>query len=135
MSRSRRPRGGQIGNRNGLKHSLPRPVGGFYSRSTPAPEEEDFLPPEAFADELERSIAITRKTIRSILEKDPGNDRLLSYNVSLLDRLIRTHELISARRADRHRHSVDDLGRRLSITQDASLVSHKQPYNEPVCRG
>jgi hypothetical protein len=109
MFRTRRPRGGQIGNRNGLKH-------GFYSRSTQAPEERDSLAPEAFTEELERLMAVTRKTIRSLLAKDTVNDRLLSYNLSLLERLIRRHAAISRQRADRHRQAVEDLGRRLSIT-------------------
>jgi len=109
MSRSHRPRGAQPGNRNGLKH-------GLYSGLSYTPQEEDHLAPEGYADELERATTITRMTIRSLLQKEPLNERLLSYNVSLLVRLIRTSYLLSQERNERHRRAVEKLGEGLSIT-------------------
>ena len=111
MSRSHRPVGGQIGNRNGLKS-------GFYSTVHLTPHREDSLAPEAYGDELERAIVVARMTLRSVVEKDPGNYRLIDYKVSLLHRLIRTRHLMSDQDDTRHRCAVDKLARQLSITQN-----------------
>ena len=107
-ARVRRSRGAQVGNRNALKH-------GFYSKMAPTSRKEDFLTPEARAGEIERDIAIARKNIRSLLEKDPGNERLLYNHVSMLQRLIRTHQLLSQRLNQKQRHALQDFGPGLSF--------------------
>ncbi len=104
-----RHRGGQIGNHNRLKH-------GFYSKSRPQPLAEDALLPEDYGDEIDRDIAITRKTIRSLLANDPNNHRLVSYNVSLLQRLMLTRRKLPEPNQDAARRAAERLGRELTFT-------------------
>jgi len=111
MSKKHRKRGAQIGNHNGLKH-------GFYSTQPPTPQPQDSLPPDGSADELERAITITRKTIRLLLEEHPGAPKLVSYNVSLLHRLIPTRDQLSKPRNENWRKATDRLGRQLSVKPD-----------------
>ena len=118
MTENRRPKDVQPGNHNTSRPGLPRSVERFLSELAVTPDKEDFLSPEDYADELERSIAITRRTIRSILEKDPSNYKLLCQNVSLLQRLIDSHRLMFMQPGEKYRSAFEDLGRRLSITPD-----------------
>ena len=88
MTVNRGPKDVQPGNHNELRPGLPRSVERFLSELAVTADKEDFLSPEDYAEELDRSIAITRRTIRSILENDPSNYKLLCQNVSLLQRLV-----------------------------------------------
>ena len=51
-----------------------------------------------------------------------GNHRLISYNVSLLHRLIRTWQLTSDRSDARHRRAVDKLAQQLTITPNPNQI-------------
>ena len=104
--KNRRHRGGQIGNHNRLKH-------GFYSKAAATVNPEDTLQPVEYLDELDRAIAITRMTFRSLLQNDPENHKLISYSLSLLERLISTKHRISGKNNDPLREASDLLGRQL----------------------
>ena len=120
MSKSHRPSGAQIGNSNGLKY-------GFFSKlSHYTPQEDDNLKPADDGDELDRAIVVTRMTIHSVVEKNPEDYQLISYNISLLHRLIRTRQQLADRSTDRQRQAINKLARQLSITQNSS-----QPQGGP----
>jgi hypothetical protein len=102
-----RNRGGQIGNHNRLKH-------GFYSKAAVEPGPEDILRPEEYGDETDRNIAVIRMTLRSLLANDPGNHKLISYNVSLLHRLLVAKQRLSWSEHDPARDAAERLGSQLS---------------------
>ena len=78
----KRKRGGQPGNQNARKH-------GFYSKVLDEADQLDFelaIGVEGIDDE----IALLRVKIKSILENDPENIRLIMEATNTLARLIRT---------------------------------------------
>jgi hypothetical protein len=107
----RRLRGAQPGNQNGRKH-------GFYSKIVRIPGERDFLPTEATLEELDRTIVVTRMKVRELLSEDHRNDMLFTRSASLLNRLVRTRDLIAYRRRKQSRRAAEKLGQSLSITLD-----------------
>ncbi len=64
--------GGQPGNYNALKYSLPRPVGGFYSRFRVV-RRVGSVPPKAAREELDHDA-----TLKSLLARDPHNIKLIN---------------------------------------------------------
>ena len=109
MSRkSGRPSGGQIGNQNARKH-------GFYSK-TCIPGNRDELPASATIAELDHDIAITRYKLKSLVDNDPSNIKLIGYMLALHDRLVRTRYMMLERRRKETKCSLEKLARALSIT-------------------
>jgi hypothetical protein len=83
----KRNRGGQIGNQNARKH-------GFYSsvlRKNEAAEVEVATEVEGLDDE----IALFRVKIKSLVENDPDNIKLIMRALNSLERLVRTRYNIS----------------------------------------
>ncbi len=112
--------GGQPGNHNALKHSLPRPVGVFYS-SLRVARRVDSVPPKAARKELDHDVALTRATLKSLLARDPHNIKLITYSLSLLNRLIRTRQLLIDRETRAKRRPTGRATRESSPSQIATI--------------
>jgi len=80
-------RGGQTGNQNARKH-------GFYSRVLDEAEQVSF---EIATDVegLDEEIALLRIKIKSLLERDPENIRLIMQATNHLSQMVRTKYNIS----------------------------------------
>ena len=82
-----RKRGAPKGNQNARKH-------GFYSKVLDEAEQLD-LELASDVEGIDDEIALLRVKIKSILEKDPENIRLLAAATNALARLVRTKYNIS----------------------------------------
>ena len=82
MPRKKRTRGGQSGNQNARKH-------GFYSKVLDEAEQLDLVLATG-VEGIDDEIALLRVKIKSILEHDPENIRLIMEATNTLARLIRT---------------------------------------------
>ena len=82
MPKLKRKRGGQPGNQNARKH-------GFYSTILDEAEQLDFDLASG-VEGIDDEIALLRVKIKSILEKDPENIKLIMEATNTLARLIRT---------------------------------------------
>ncbi len=82
-----RKRGAPKGNQNARKH-------GFYSKILDKDEKHDF---ELATDVegIDDEIALLRVKIKSLVERDPQNIRLIMQDVNALERLVRTRYNIS----------------------------------------
>ena len=77
-----RKRGAPKGNRNARKH-------GFYSKVLDAAEQLDFELASG-VEGIDDEIALLRVKIKSLLENEPDNVRLIMQVTNALERLIRT---------------------------------------------
>jgi len=77
-------RGGQFGNQNARKH-------GFYSPAFKAQDRSD-LQDAAQVAGLNEEIALLRAQLKSVIEREPENARLVAHIASTLARLMRTNE-------------------------------------------
>jgi hypothetical protein len=83
----KRKRGAPKGNRNARKH-------GFYSKVLDEAEQLDFELASG-VEGIDDEIALLRVKIKSLLENDPENIRLIMQMANALERLIRTKYNIS----------------------------------------
>ena len=81
-TKAERKRGGQRGNQNARKH-------GFYSKVLDEAEQLDFEL-AAGVEGIDDEIALLRVKIKSILEKDPENIRLIMQATNTLAGLVKT---------------------------------------------
>ncbi len=82
MSDTERKRGAPKGNQNARKH-------GFYSKVLDQAEQLDFELASG-VDGIDDEIALLRVKIKSILEHDPENIRLIMEATDALSRLVKT---------------------------------------------
>jgi len=82
-----RKRGAQLGNQNARKH-------GFYSRVLDEAEQLDFELATGI-EGIDDEIALLRVKIKSLLERDPDNLKLIMQATNALARLLRTRYNIS----------------------------------------
>ena len=85
--KEKRKRGAPKGNLNALKH-------GFYSRVLDEAEKLDFKSATGL-EGIDDEIALLRVKIKSVLEKDPENIKLIMQATNTLARLVRTRFNIS----------------------------------------
>ncbi|GAH75167.1 unnamed protein product, partial [marine sediment metagenome] len=78
----KRKRGGQLGNQNARKH-------GFYSKVLDEAEQLDFEL-AAGVEGIDDEIALLRVKIKSILENDPENIKLIMQATNILAGLVKT---------------------------------------------
>lgn len=78
-----RRRGAPKGNRNAFKH-------GYYSRALLAKEDKRDLSLARSVTGLDEEIAVLRFKLKSVLQKDPDNIRLIADALIALNRLMRT---------------------------------------------
>jgi len=82
MPREKREKGGQPGNQNARKH-------GFYSKVLDEAEQLDFELATG-VEGIDDEIALLRVKIKSILENDPENIRLIMQATNTLAGLVKT---------------------------------------------
>ena len=82
MPREKRERGAPKGNQNARKHS-------FYSKVLDEAEKLDFELASG-VEGIDDEIALLRVKIKSLLENDPENIRLIMQVTNALERLVRT---------------------------------------------
>ena len=82
LTRVKRKRGGQTGNQNARKH-------GFYSKVLDEAERLDFELASG-VNGIDDEIALLRVKIKSILEKDPENIKLIMQATNTLAGLVKT---------------------------------------------
>ena len=87
MEKAERKRGAPKGNQNARKH-------GFYSKVLDEAERLDFELASG-VEGIDDEIALLRVKIKSILENDPENIKLIMRATNALERLIRTRYNIS----------------------------------------
>ncbi len=86
-ARAERKRGAPKGNQNARKH-------GFYSRVLDEAEQLDFELASG-VEGIDDEIALLRVKIKSILENEPENIKLIMQATNALERLIRTRYKIT----------------------------------------
>ena len=86
-AKAERKRGAPKGNQNARKH-------GFYARVLDEAEQLDFALATG-VDGIDDEIALLRVNIKSILENDPENIKLIMQATNALERLIRTRYKIT----------------------------------------
>ncbi len=82
-----RKRGAPKGNQNARKH-------GFYSKVLDEAERLDFQLATG-VEGIDDEIALLRVKIKSLIERDPENIRLIMQAISALERLVRTKYHVS----------------------------------------
>ena len=92
----KRHRGAQSGNQNARKH-------GFYSKVLDLPQKHD-LQEASLVTGLDQEITVIRVKLKSILEREPDNIRLLTQLTAALTRLMRTRKALGL-------DQQDDLGK------------------------
>ena len=89
MAEKTKPKSGAPkGNQNALRH-------GFYSKVLDEVEQLDFELASGFDDSFDGEIALLRVKIKSLLEKEPENIKLLMQATESLARLVKTKYNIS----------------------------------------
>ena len=119
--REKRKRGAPMGNRNALKH-------GFYARVLDEAEKLDL---EAASDVngIDDEIALLRVKIKSLLEKDPENIRLIMKATNTLAGMVKTRYNISREQRQGLREAISnvlkDIAIPLGISVGASAISKR----------
>jgi hypothetical protein len=86
-AKTERKRGAPKGNQNARKH-------GFYSKVRDEAERLDFQLATG-VEGIDDEIALLRVKIKSLIERDPENIRLIVQAISALERLVRTKYHVS----------------------------------------
>ena len=100
-------RGAPRGNQNARKH-------GFYSRVLDEAEQRDFELATG-VDGLDDEIALLRVKIKSLLEKDPDNIRLVMLATHALARLVRTRYNISKEDRKGLKEAIGNVLREIAV--------------------
>jgi hypothetical protein len=106
-AKAKRRRGALKGNQNARKH-------GFYSKVLDEAEQLDFelaSGVEGFDDE----IALLRVKIKSVLENDPENVRLLMEATSTLANLVKTKYKISKEQRKGLKEAIENVLKEIAI--------------------
>ena len=104
---ARRRRGAQKGNQNARKH-------GFYSRVLDEAEQFDFEAATG-VDGIDDEIALLRVKIKSVLEKDPENIRLIMQATNTLAGLVKTRYNITKEQRKGLREAIGNVLRDVAI--------------------
>ncbi len=119
--KEKRKRGAPKGNQNALKH-------GFYSRAL---DEAEILDMEAAADVngIDDEIALLRVKIKSVLERDPENIKLIMQATNALAGLVKARYNITAQQRKGLREAIGnvlrDVALPLGISIGASVIEKK----------
>lgn len=124
-----RPRGAQPGNQNARKH-------GYYSSALTGQEKIDFNH-AAEIEGLDDEISLIRARLKSVVQRDPDNLRLVDEATSTLARLMRTNHKLGFANQDKFAQARWDvlyencikLG--FSASQIAELYLGKWPLPYP----
>jgi hypothetical protein len=110
-----RKRGGQKGNQNARKH-------GFYSRVLEGAERLD-LELASDIDGIDDEIALLRVKIKSILEKDPENVKLIMQATNILAGLVKTRYKITSEQKKGLRDAITNVVKDIAIPLGINIGS------------
>ncbi len=114
MPRQKRKRGAQPGNTNALKH-------GFYSKALKEAEKIE-LEAARDLDGLDDEIALLRVKIKSLVERDEDNLKLLIDATSTLARLLRTRYNLQQHQHDGIRDAITGVLTDLAIPLGVTIA-------------
>ena len=97
----KRKRGAQPGNQNARKH-------GFYSKALGEAQRHEFRQ-AADVEGLDEEITLLRVEIKSLMEQDPPNRRLIAQDVKILAALVSARHKMRADNKDDWVEKVRDL--------------------------
>ena len=103
----KRRRGGQRGNQNARKH-------GFYSRVLDEAEQIDFML-AAGVEGIDDEIALLRVKIKSILENDPENVKLIMLATNTLAGLVKTRYNIAKEQKKGLKEAISNVLRDVAL--------------------
>jgi uncharacterized protein YjcR len=111
--KEKRKKGAPKGNRNALKH-------GFYSKVLDEAEKLDF---ESVSDVngIDDEIALLRVEIKSVLEKDPENIRLIMQATNTLAGLVKTRYRINKEQRQGLREAITNVLKDVAIPLGISI--------------
>ncbi len=104
---AKRKRGAPKGNQNARKH-------GFYSKVLDEAEQLDFELASG-VEGIDDEIVLLRVKIKSILENDPENIRLIMQATNALERLIRTRYKISKEQRKGLKEAIGNVLRDIAL--------------------
>jgi methyl coenzyme M reductase beta subunit len=110
-----RKRGGQKGNQNARKH-------GFYSRVLEGAERLD-LELASDIDGIDDEIALLRVKIKSVLEKDPENVKLIMQATNILAGLVKTRYKITSEQKKGLRDAITNVVKDIAIPLGINIGS------------
>lgn len=111
--KEKKRRGAPRGNLNALKH-------GFYSRVL---DEAEMLDMEAASgvDGIDDEIALLRVKIKSALEKDPENIKLIMQATNTLARLVKTRYNITKEQGKGLKEAISNVLREIALPLGISI--------------
>ena len=115
MARPKKARGAPLGNQRARKH-------GFYSKVLDEAEQLDFELAHG-AEGIDDEIALLRVKIKSILEKDPENIRLIMEATNTLARLIRTRYNITKDQKKGLKEAIGNVLRDIAVPLGIAVIS------------
>ena len=110
-------RGGQPANQNARKH-------GFYSKVLDEAEQLDLTLAQG-VEGIDDEIALLRVKIKSILEHDPENIRLIMEATNTLARLIRTRYNITKDQKKGLKEAIGNVLKDIALPLGIGIVLHK----------
>jgi hypothetical protein len=114
--KARRKRGAPKGNQNARKH-------GFYSKVLDEAEQLDFELAKG-VDGIDGEIALLRVKIKSLLENDPENIKLLMRATESLARLIKTKYNISKEQKQGLKEAIGNVLRDIAIPLGIKVIGN-----------
>jgi len=117
MVKTDRKRGAPKGNQNARKH-------GFYSRVLDEAERFDFEVATT-VEGLDEEIALLRVKIKSLLEYDPENMKLIMQAATTLARLIRTRYNIGKEDKEGLKEAIGNVLRDVALPLGIGAILHK----------
>jgi hypothetical protein len=114
--RAKRQRGAPKGNQNARKH-------GFYSKVLDEAEQLDFELASG-VDGIDGEIALLRVKIKSLLENDPENIKLLMRATESLARLIKTKYNISKEQKQGLKEAIGNVLRDIAIPLGIKVIGN-----------
>jgi hypothetical protein len=110
-----RKKGGQKGNQNARKH-------GFYSKVLDEAEKLDFETASG-VNGIDDEIALLRVKIKSVLEKDPENVKLIMQATNILAGLVKTRYNITKEQRKGLRDAITNVIKDIAIPLGISVGS------------
>ena len=117
MPREKRERGAPKSNKNTGKHS-------FYSKVLDEAEKLDFELASG-VEGIDDEIALLRVKIKSLLENDPEDIRLIMQVTNALERLVRTRYNITKEQRKGLKEAIGNVLRDVALPLGIGIVLHK----------
>lgn len=120
----KRRRGAPLGNQNARKH-------GFYSNALDKSEKRNLKHAQT-VEGLDEEINLLRVKIKSVVENDPKNVRLIAQATISLGRLLRTRERLAQTDPNRWRNAMENVIRDIAIPLGFDPVKYMQQKMDGV---